>query len=216
MRPELTQLTRERLASASDPVQYARSQGPDIEDISMTPDEAQLPSKFADILEYPADEWPGELKSLNESLKGSGTAAEHFARFCARAYGMPLVELQELYAQSFDLNPNCALEIGYHLFGEDYKRGAFLANLRETQGELELGQEQQLPDYLPVLLRLLVHLKDDELRGSLAGHCMVPRNKEDHQPLRTRIHSSIFLRAVLASLENALCEPSRRTAGFDQ
>jgi nitrate reductase assembly molybdenum cofactor insertion protein NarJ len=37
-----------------------------------------------------------------------------------------------------------------------------------------LGQEHQLPDYLPVLLRLLSKLDDKELRGSLIVDCMIP------------------------------------------
>lgn len=215
MQAEFTQLTRKKLASASDPVQYARSQGPDIEDISMSYEEAVLPAKFADILEYPDDQWQEGLKTLNESFQSGGAVAEHFKKFHARTCGIPLVDLQELYAQSFDLNPNCALEIGYHLFGEDYKRGAFLANLREAQLDLELGQEQQLPDYLPVLLRMLIGLKDDELRGSLAGHCIVPGIRKIIGAFKDDNPFVDLLKAVLAGLENALDEASQKVAVFD-
>ncbi len=38
---------------------------------------------------------------------------------------------EELYTRTFDLNPVCALEIGWHLFGEDYERGAFLVRMRD-------------------------------------------------------------------------------------
>ena len=55
------------------------------------------------------------------------------------------------HTRTFDLNPVCTLEVGYHLFCENYKRGEFLANLRATEAPFELGQEFQLPDYLPVL-----------------------------------------------------------------
>jgi nitrate reductase assembly molybdenum cofactor insertion protein NarJ len=37
-----------------------------------------------------------------------------------------------------------------------------------------LGQEHQLPDYLPVLLRLLTKLDDEELRSALIVDCMIP------------------------------------------
>ena len=212
MQAELTQLTREKLASASDPVQYARSQSSDIEDISLSGAAAELPAKFADILEYPDEAWKGHLEGLNAFLSADVAAAGHFANFCVKTRGMSLIELQELYAQSFDLNPNCALEIGYHLFGEDYKRGAFLANLRETQGDLELGREQQLPDYLPVLLRLLVRLEDDELRGSLAGHCMVPGIRKIIGAFKQENPFVDLLKAVLAGLEKALSEAGHREA----
>ena len=29
-------------------------------------------------------------------------------------------ELEEAYTRTFDVNPSCALDIGWHLFGEDY------------------------------------------------------------------------------------------------
>lgn len=212
MQAELTQLTRKKLAAASDPVEYARSHAPDISDICLSSEAAELPSKFADILEYPDDAWQTWAHQLTASLPAGSLVAEHFAEFCAKTQGMSLIELQELYAQSFDLNPNCALEIGYHLFGEDYKRGAFLANLRETQGDLELGQEQQLPDYLPVLLRLLVHLEDDDLRGSLAGHCMVPGIRKIIGAFKQENPFVDLLKSVLAALENALKEAAHREA----
>ena len=35
-------------------------------------------------------------------------------------------QIQELYTRTFDINPVCTLEIGWHIFGEDYARGALL------------------------------------------------------------------------------------------
>src|SRR5215813_3079056 len=121
-------------------------------------------NKLADLLEYPDSKWDSNAMADEPSL----------TEFHSAVAGLTLSELQELYTRTFDLNPVCALEIGYHLFGENYKRGEFLANLRETEAPFELGQENQLPDYLPVLLRLLKRLQDEELRGSLIGECLIP------------------------------------------
>ena len=60
------------------------------------------------------------------------------------------------------------------MFGEAYKRGVFLANLHETEEPFDLGQEHQLPDYLPVLLRLIARLDDEEQRTSLIVDCISP------------------------------------------
>src|SRR6266508_3084650 len=125
---------------------------------------------FADLLEYPDDRWAARVESAR-AISGDCAA---LCDFIADVAPLPLSDLQELYTRTFDLNPVCALEIGYHLFGENYKRGEFLANLRETEALFDLGQEHQLPDYLPVLLRLLTKLEDDELRGALIGECMIP------------------------------------------
>jgi len=126
--------------------------------------------RLADLLEYPDERWTATVSSAY----GSVTDSEAFAKFIASTDDISLSELQELYTRTFDLSPVCALDIGYHLFGENYKRGVFLANLSETESPFDLGQEHQLPDYLPVLLRLLTKLDDDELRGALIRECMIP------------------------------------------
>ena len=105
------------------------------------------------------------------SLLTDRAGSEYFSGFCLEIHKFSLLELQELYTRTFDLSPVCALEVGYHLFGEDYKRGEFLARLRETENPYELGQEQQLPDYLPVVLRLLGQMEDAEERAAMIGYC---------------------------------------------
>ena len=130
---------------------------------------------LADLLDYPVADWQlrcDECTALPDAENQS--LVSHFALFASETERLSLSELQELYTRTFDLSPVCALEIGYHLFGENYKRGVFLANLRETQALFDLGQQHQLPDYLPVLLRLLTKLDDEELRSALIVDCMIP------------------------------------------
>jgi nitrate reductase delta subunit len=121
---------------------------------------------IADMFEYPDKDYVAKV--------GDGANTVGLFAFARAIESRSLSELQEVYTRTFDLNPTCALEIGFHLFGENYKRGEFLANLRETEAPFELGQEHQLPDYLPVLLRLLTKLGDEELRMSLIADCMIP------------------------------------------
>jgi nitrate reductase assembly molybdenum cofactor insertion protein NarJ len=42
-------------------------------------------------------------------------------------------EYEELYTKTFDVQPICYLDLGYVIFGEDYKRGAFLLHMQEEQ-----------------------------------------------------------------------------------
>src|SRR5215467_5604666 len=132
--------------------------------------------QLANLLEYPETTWDSKLADC----PGDDLLTE----FRAGVAALSLSHLQELYARTFDLNPACALEVGYHLFGENYKRGEFLANLRETEAPFELGQAQQLPDYLPVLLRLLPKLDDLELRSSLIVECLIPAIEKMFTPLK--------------------------------
>jgi nitrate reductase molybdenum cofactor assembly chaperone len=130
---------------------------------------------LADLLDYPVADWQSRCDECKELLTaGSESFVSQFSLFASETERLSLSELQELYTRTFDLSPVCALDIGYHLFGEDYKRGVFLANLRETEAPFDLGQEHQLPDYLPVLLRLLTKLDDEELRSALIADCMIP------------------------------------------
>ncbi len=135
----------------------------------------QLYEIYADLLDYPTADWEARVADCKWSMNSSPTpCAGLLLEFLQAVEGLPLATLQERYTQTFDLNPVCNLEIGYHLFGENYKRGVFLANLRETEAPFTLGQAHQLPDYLPVLLRLLVKLEDAELRSDLIAECLIP------------------------------------------
>ena len=135
----------------------------------------RLYEMFAGLLEYPEADWGVRLEMCSQRLRiESPELAPHFAEFSRKIADVPVAQLQERYTQTFDLNPVCTLDIGYHQFGENYKRGELLAGLRETEAPYELGQQHQLPDYLPVLLRLLVKLEDTELRSALIAECMIP------------------------------------------
>lgn len=130
---------------------------------------------LANLLEYPGEDWNDRVERCKQWLTiQEPDVAIQFIGFRRKVGKLSIAQLQELYTRTFDLNPVCTLDIGYHLFAENYKRGELLAHLRETEAPFGLGQADQLPDYLPVLLRLLVKLKDDELRLALIAEVMVP------------------------------------------
>jgi nitrate reductase delta subunit len=140
-------------------------------------------SYLADLLEYPGPHWSALLVECTDAVNPERPESPELLEFHDAVSLFSLAEIQEIYVRTFELNPVTTLEAGYHLFGESYKRGMFLANLREMESGLELGQERQLPDYLPVLLRLLVHLEPGELRETLATDCMIPAIEKMLKPL---------------------------------
>ncbi len=81
---------------------------------------------------------------------------------------------EEWYSQLFDLSPVCTLNLGYHLFGEQYERGAFLAGLVSEHRNAGLEPPSDLPDHLPAVLRLLGHLDSDEDAVVLVSHAVLP------------------------------------------
>lgn len=163
------------------PVQITRNSTSSIvpfetgETLYLLEEELNLLNSLASVLEYPTEDWLSRLEDCKAlSLLTDRAGSDYFSTFCLDIRKFSLIELQELYTRTFDLNPVCALEVGYHLFGEDYKRGEFLARLRESENPYELGQEQQLPDYLPVVLRLLGRMEDAEERAAIIGYCLIP------------------------------------------
>lgn len=159
---------------------------------------------LADLLEYPGADWPQRLAAGRAALGGAV-----LVEFSRQTTALPLAALQELYTLTFDLNPVASLEIGYHLFGENYKRGLFLANLRETEAQYALDEPRQLPDYLPVLLRLLARLADRELRDDLIAECMLPALAKMKRALASKENAYA---ALIAAVEQRLqaVVPARR------
>jgi nitrate reductase assembly molybdenum cofactor insertion protein NarJ len=82
--------------------------------------------------------------------------------------------MQELFTRSFDVQAVTTLDVGYVLFGDDYKRGEMLANLNREHNEAGIDCGTELADYLPNLLRLLAVLKDEDLVSDLVNAVLAP------------------------------------------
>ncbi len=130
--------------------------------------------RYADLLDYPAETLPAQAASVADELKWQPTIwLDLLEAFALEVQLTPMGELEEMYTRTFDLNPSCTLELGWHLFGETYKRGSFLANLRETLRAHEVSEGVGLPDNLPTLLRLLPKLRHDDAQD-LVRDCILP------------------------------------------
>ena len=82
-------------------------------------------------------------------------------------------ELEEAYTRTFDVNPSCALEIGWHLFGEDYMRGQFLVRMRAELAKYEIPESSELPDHLAHVLAVLAAMPDDDSQ-QFSHACVFP------------------------------------------
>lgn len=77
------------------------------------------------------------------------------------AESISTAELQEQFIDTFDWNPATALEIGWHLFGEDYARGEFMARMRTELRRYGLQESSELPDHLTHVLALLGRMEEE-------------------------------------------------------
>lgn len=111
---------------------------------------------FADLLEYPTLATARKAGLCCEQLQVSQPiAAGLLERFNIEMEKRALAQMQELYTTTFDMQPVCYPYVGYHLFGESYKRGAFMAQLNEAYHAFGYSAGQELPDHLSVILRFL-------------------------------------------------------------
>jgi nitrate reductase delta subunit len=118
--------------------------------------------------------------------------------------------MQELYVQTFEFNPACTLEIGWHLFGENYERGEFLVRMREELRRYGIAESSELPDHLTHLLVLIGRLEHREA-AELAGQFLLPALAKIQDGLKNNTYVSLIA-AVRSKLEADYPDAPRRPA----
>lgn len=130
---------------------------------------------LAALLEYPDAGHAQRVQDLRAFLdRRYRKAAAELDQFIAYLPSHDLRLMQELFTRSFDVQAITTLDVGYVLFGDDYKRGEMLANLNREHNQAGIDCGTELADYLPNLLRLLAVLKDEELAGDLVNGVLAP------------------------------------------
>jgi nitrate reductase molybdenum cofactor assembly chaperone NarJ/NarW len=130
-------------------------------------------SLFAEILGYPERPVEKAVRDCVAELAPEFPDAHtQLVDFESAVAGKNLGQLQEAYTNAFDLRPDCTPNLGYHLFGDDGRRGLFLAELKgrmEARG-IPLGFE--LPDHISLLLRYLDAVEEE--RPHVIADCLIP------------------------------------------
>ncbi|MCB0416157.1 MAG: hypothetical protein H6617_05795 [Bdellovibrionaceae bacterium] len=132
-------------------------------------------SYLAETLSYPQSEYAITVAKCADTLKADFPEIRpYFTEMLQFASTSDAARLEEAYTSTFDINAVCHLDVGYQLFGEDYKRGALLVELSRVQREAGVPVGTELADHLPVLLRLLPKMNDSEERTELARRLLLP------------------------------------------
>ncbi|MCG8448599.1 MAG: nitrate reductase molybdenum cofactor assembly chaperone [Pirellulales bacterium] len=138
------------------------------------PEKVRSLGTISRLLSYPDDHYVQFVEllyllvqsDLPEAAKGM-SAFGQFAERCDEH------ELEEAYTRTFDVNPSCALEIGWHLFGEDYTRGQFLVRMRGELAKYEIPESGELPDHLTHVLAVIAAMPDEEAH-KFSHACVFP------------------------------------------
>ncbi len=119
----------------------------------------QIYQTLAELLSYP-EGLP--LCSPEGAPAAEGTVVDELSQFGSSVAAFSLHEVQELFIQTFDLRPVCSLDMGWHLFGENYDRGLLLVRMRQQLRAHGIAETTELPDHLTYALRLLPCLEREE------------------------------------------------------
>jgi len=130
---------------------------------------------LAPLFEYPDTDYPGRVTKIQDYLRGHySAAAVELGQFIDLLPGDDLQAMQELFTRSFDVQAATTLDIGYVLFGDDYKRGILLANLNREHRAASIDTGTELADFVPNLLRLMAVMEDEEVLHDLAYAILGP------------------------------------------
>ncbi len=134
---------------------------------------------FAEILDYPTPLLASRMEELLHLVScRDGRAGESLGQFREFVATTSPAMLEELYTATFDLQPLCYPYVGYQLFGEEYRRGMFMAGLREHYRACGFETGNELPDQLCVILRFLSGREPEAVEQELVSDCLVPSLKK--------------------------------------
>ena len=134
-----------------------------------------LLDSFADVLSYPSRTFQQSVATVSQELaRREDTLHQKFSAFVDYAKKSTPTELEETYIKTFDIQAPCYLEVGYVLFGEDYKRGHFLVKMQGLHRQAGHDCKSELPDFLPNILELLSLLPSENESAELVGKLVLP------------------------------------------
>jgi len=136
--------------------------------------ELPIYDQFAQLLEYPQPNIHQIAQRCRDLLEvGFPQESSAVERFIAQIKDLSYEDIEELYSRTFDMGPTCTLEIGWHLFGENYDRGTFLVWMRQQLRDWSIDESGELPDHAMHVLRILGRIEPFKANG-FSTACVLP------------------------------------------
>jgi len=129
---------------------------------------------WADLLRYPGEGRASHICSRIDQIREAQPALqEDLQPLFDYASEHGETDLEEVFTRTFDSNAERALEVGWHLHGENYARGAFMVRMRGLLRDLEIEETCELPDHLSHVLSVLARA-NPELAAAIASTVVAP------------------------------------------
>jgi nitrate reductase molybdenum cofactor assembly chaperone len=130
---------------------------------------------IADLFRYPDENLVKKaiefVDIVNEKFPGQ---SQKIAAFVAEIEKRSTKKQQEYFMKTFDVQAVCYLDIGYMMFGEDYKRAQLLVNLQNEHKIAGIDCGTELADHLPNVLCLLAKTANEGFATELGYIITMP------------------------------------------
>ncbi|HJN77238.1 MAG TPA: hypothetical protein QGF58_25155, partial [Myxococcota bacterium] len=108
-----------------------------------------------------------------------------------------LNETQEIITRSFEVQSITTIDVGYVMFGDDYKRAELLVNLNREHRNVGIELGTELSDHLPTVLRLIPRWQDKELAEEFVQQILHPallRMIQEFHPERIERRNALYVK----------------------
>lgn len=163
------------------------------------------------LLDYPDRDYFARVRKCQQVLADDPGSEVLLNAFAAAIGPLSSEALQELFIQTFDLSPVCTLEVGWHLYGENYERGTFLVHMREQLRDCGLKESDELPDHLTHVLAVLGRMETGTA-CEFAGRFLMPALAKMMEGFKDKLNPyENVMRAIWRNV-HALCPEIALTA----
>ena len=101
---------------------------------------------------YPTPTAASELEAAIQG-ESSPEVKRHMRRFVSAVSALSLGEWEELHTSTLDLSPQFVPYVGHVTWGENYRRGEFMADLVSAMRDAGVDTAGELPDHIEPILR---------------------------------------------------------------
>lgn len=84
-----------------------------------------------------------------------GAVEKHMGKFLKEVNKLSLGQWEELHTSTLDLSPQFIPYVGHVVWGENYRRGEFMADLKGAMRGVGVDLGGELPDHIEPILRYL-------------------------------------------------------------
>lgn len=163
---------------------------------------------FADVFRYPDAQYQAGVANCQSMLdENYPESADEFRRFSDFLAKSDPDAAEEIFTKTFHIQAICYLDLGYVIFGEDYKRGEFLVHMKDEQ--LKVGNDvgSELPDNLSKVLELMALSKDEKFVEELAVRVLIPaltRMISEFEEARMQLKEKVLKKLHKALIQQGL------------